>query len=66
MKIQAARQNTMAEIRKLLRLAKNAYAVTIPAQYRKHLKFGPGNYVSIWLLDTKTLAIRKHEAPGKI
>ena len=56
----------MAEIRKLLRLAKNAYAVTIPAQYRKHLKFGPGNYVSIWLLDTKTLAIRKHEAPGKI
>ncbi len=66
MKIQATTASTMPEIRKLLRLAKNAYAVTIPAKYRKTLKFGFGDYVSIHLLDQKTLAIRKHEAPDKI
>ena len=56
----------MAEIRKLLRLAKSAYAVSIPSKYRKHLKLGFGNYVSIHLLNSKTLAIRKHEGPDKI
>ena len=56
----------MPEIRKLLRLTKNAYAVTIPAIYRKTLKLGFGNYVAIWLLDSKTILVRKHDAPEKI
>ena len=56
----------MPELRKLLRLAKNAYAVSIPAKYRKSLGFGFGDYVSIHLLDKKTLGIRKEKAPEKI
>ena len=56
----------MPEIRKLLRLTKNAYAVTIPAKYRKTLKFGFGDYVSIHLLDRETLAIKRHPGPDKI
>lgn len=56
----------MPEIRKLLRLAPNAFAVTIPAKYRKALKLGFGDYVSVHLLNLTTLAIRKQEKPKKI
>ena len=56
----------MPEIRKLLRLAPNAYAVTIPAKYRKTLNLGYGDYVDIHLMTKDFLVVRKHAKPGKI
>lgn len=56
----------MPEIRKLLRLAKNAYAVTIPAKYRKTIGLQFGDYVSIHLQNSKTLGIQRHKPPAKI
>lgn len=53
----------MPEIRKLLRLAPNAFAVTIPAKYRKALGLGYGNYVAIYLLSDKTIGIQKVGKP---
>jgi antitoxin component of MazEF toxin-antitoxin module len=50
----------MAEIRKLLRLAEHAYAVTIPRKYLEPLKLGQGNYLEISLHDKDTLILRKH------
>lgn len=59
MEIQAKTQSTMSEIRKLLRLTPNAYAVTLPNKYREALKLGFRDHVVISLLDAKTIAIRK-------
>lgn len=56
----------MPEIRKLLRLAPNAYAVTIPAKYRKTLGLKFGDYVSIGLQNSKTIGIQRHKAPEKL
>ena len=56
----------MPEIRKLLRLSKSAFAVTLPAKYRRSLDLGFGNYVVISQLDEKTIAVRKHQGPEKI
>lgn len=56
----------MSELRKLLRLTKNAYAVTIPAKYREALRLGPGNYLEVSLFDKETLLVRKHKEPEKI
>ena len=50
----------MAELRKLLRLSKNAYAITIPAKYRRTLKLGFKDIVEVSLRDSKTLVVRKH------
>lgn len=49
----------MTEIRKLLRLTKTTFAVSLPDKYRKTLKLGTGNYVQISLYDDKTILIRK-------
>jgi hypothetical protein len=51
----------MSELRKLLRLTSNAYAVTIPTKYRKAMQLGPGNYVEMFLVENKTLIIKKHK-----
>lgn len=56
----------MIEIRKLLKLAKNAYAVTLPRKYREALKLGFQDYVEISLLDDKTIAVRKHMIDKKL
>lgn len=50
----------MAEIRKLIRLSKSAFAITLPAKYRETLKLGFRDYVEVSLHDEKTIAIRKH------
>jgi len=55
----------MTELRKVLRLTKNAYAVTIPSKYRDVLKLGPGNYLEISLVENETLIIKKHKEPEK-
>lgn len=56
----------MPEIRKLLRLAPNAYAVTIPSKYRKTLGLVFGDYVLFSLQNSKTISIQRHKAPEKI
>jgi AbrB family looped-hinge helix DNA binding protein len=55
----------MTELRKVLRLTKNAYAVTIPAKYREVLQLGPGNYLEISLVENQTLIVKKHKEPEK-
>jgi antitoxin component of MazEF toxin-antitoxin module len=56
----------MTELRKLIRLTKNSYAVTIPTKYRSVLKLGPGNYLEVALFDNDTLVIKKHPDPEKL
>ena len=51
----------MVEIRKLLKLAKFAYAVVLPRKYREALKLGFQDYVEVSLHDARTIAIRKHQ-----
>jgi AbrB family looped-hinge helix DNA binding protein len=65
LKIQVFQQTQMTELRKVLRLTKNAYAVTIPSKYRDVLKLGPGNYLEISLVENETLIIKKHKEPEK-
>lgn len=55
----------MSEIRKLFRLAPNAYGITIPAKYRKYMDLGFGDYVEIYCFADKTLTIKKHILPKK-
>jgi AbrB family looped-hinge helix DNA binding protein len=58
-------EHNMTELRKVLRLTKHAYAVTIPAKYREAMKLGPGNYLEISLVENQTLIIKKHKEPEK-
>ena len=60
------REEAVPELRKLLRLTKDTFAITLPPKYRKALELGPGDYVSLSLLDLKTLVIRRQEPPKKI
>jgi len=55
----------MTEIRKLIRLTKNAYAVTIPAKYRKGWDWNLLAYVEISLEENGSLTIKPHRAPKK-
>ena len=55
----------MTELRKVLRLTKHAYAMTIPTKYREALKLGPGNYLEISLVENGTLIVKKHNPPEK-
>jgi len=55
----------MAVLRKLLRLTKHAYAVTLPRPLREVLKLVSGDYVEVSLYDQKTIAVRKHQGPVK-
>ena len=50
----------MTELRKLIRLAESAYAVTIPKKYLEALKLGKGNYLEISMYDKNTLLLRKN------
>lgn len=52
----------MSELRKLLRLAKSAYAITIPTKYREHLGLKFGDYIEIELLNSETITVKKHQA----
>jgi len=65
LKNQVSGNNNMTELRKVLRLTKNAYAVTIPAKYREVLQLGPGNYLEISLVENQTLIVKKHKEPEK-
>jgi len=56
----------MAEIRKLLRLSKSAFAVTLPKKYRERLGLKFKDYVEVSLFDSKTIAVRRHQKPKKI
>lgn len=56
---------TMPELRKLLRLTKSAFAVTLPVRYRKRLRLKDGDYVEVSLHTKDTIAIRRHKAPEK-
>ncbi len=53
----------MAQLRKLLKLSKSSFALTIPVIYRKALDLRFGDYVEVALQDEKTITIRKH---GKV
>jgi antitoxin component of MazEF toxin-antitoxin module len=53
----------MPELRKLLKLTQHAYAVSLPRKYREQLKLESGDYVEVYLFDSKTIAVRKH---GKV
>lgn len=55
----------MPELRKLLRLSKSGYAITIPAKYREALGLKEGDYVVISLWDKNTLRVRRQKAPSK-
>lgn len=65
LKIQADTCQYMPEIRKLLRLSKSAFAMTIPTKYRKVLKLEEGDYLIVSLWDDNTLKVRRHKAPKK-
>ena len=55
----------MAELRKLIRLAENAYAITIPRKFREYLKIGFGDYLEIAIWDKTSLILKKHGKPAK-
>ncbi len=56
----------MPELRKLLRLSKSAYAMTIPTKYRNALGLKEGDYLIVSLWDKTTLKIKRHKAPKNI
>jgi len=55
----------MTELRKLLRLSKSGYAMTIPTKYKKAMGLKEGDYLAVSLWDKKTLKVRRHKAPKK-
>lgn len=55
----------MPELRKLLRLSKSGYAITIPTKYREAMGLREGDYVVISLWNKSTLKVRRQKAPTK-
>ncbi len=55
----------MPELRKLLRLSKSGFAMTIPTKYRKALGLKEGDYLTISLWDKNAIKVRRHKPPRK-
>lgn len=55
----------MPELRKLLRLSKSGFAMTIPTKYKTALGLKEGDYLVVSLWNGNTLKIRRHEPPKK-
>jgi len=56
----------MSEIRKLIRLTKSSYCVSIPRAYRESLELNSNDYVTVALYDPKTIMIRKQGKADKL
>lgn len=55
----------MPELRKLLKLSKSGFAMTIPTKYKESLGLKDGDYLVISLWDKNTLRVKRHKAPTK-
>ena len=55
----------MPELRKLLRLSKSGFAMTIPTKYKEALGLKEGDYLIISLWNKTTLKVKRHKAPTK-